>query len=52
MSVGGIVKEELSLVECTVLTVLGPGLLREHVVSQHSFACLQILLLLERDQGL
>lgn len=46
------IKEKLSLVECTVLTVLSPGLLGEHVVSQHSFVRLWILLFLERDQGL
>lgn len=35
-----------------LLTVLGPGLLREHVVGQHSFVRLGILLFLERDQRL
>lgn len=45
-------KEKFCLVGCTVLTVLCPGLLGEHVVGQHSFVWLRILLFLEWNQWL
>lgn len=45
-------KEKFCLVGCTVLTVLRPGLLGEHVVGQHSFVRLRILLFLEWNQWL